>query len=231
MASFTELVDQAIMKVPIDKRAQERSGVENLVLGAIEATASISKWEWRETYEDVSLVLGTTTYSLPTDCDFISRKQGFFVDSSGNPTKNRLIVIDEDTYNQKYIDDVGTEGTQVAANPLYIVTLTQRSSTGAIQFRAYPAPDTSYTARVYYFTKPNDSDAAKMISSLILYNVYSNMPIEWVGDPTYWDRRFDKLLAQLKPMDTKSSAGKPVLTQDIRVARTMARIRSGGARR
>ena len=228
MASFTELVEQALMKVPIKMRVQEAAGVKQLVLGAIEATSSIHKWEWREKYDDEALVSGTTTYSLPVDCDFISGKQGFLVDSSGNPTKNRLVVLDEDTFNQKYISDVADDSSEVAATPGYIVALTARSTTGAIQFRAYPVPNASLIARVYYFATPSASDASHMIQSLILAHVYSGMPMEWVGDPSYWDRRFEKLLAQLKPTDKKSTRGKPVLTQDIRVARSMATIKNGG---
>lgn len=231
MASFTAIVNQVLMKVPVDKRPLEKANVELLVTSSIETLSKIVKWDWKENYQDVTITSGTATYDLNDTVDFISGKQGFFVDSSGNPTKNRLVVIDEDTFNQMYVAYVADDDSETAAIPKYIVALTRVSNTGAIRFRLFPTPSQSLIARVFYFEKPALGHAAHMIESMILYETYSKMPIEWVGDPTYWASQSLSMQSKLMPMEKKSSTGAPVVGQDLRFVNALKKINSGGASR
>lgn len=231
MASFTSLVSQVLMKIPVEKREQERKNVELLVGSSIETLSKIAKWNWRENYEDVSLTAGTATYNLNETADFLSGKQGFFVDSSGNPSKHRLVVIDEDTFNQMYVDYKGEDTSETPATPEYIVMLTRRSQTGGLKVRFFPVPSANLTARVYYMEKPALGDAVHMIESMILYETYSKMPIEWVGDPSYWASQSLTLQKRLAPLDRRASTGKRTIEQDVRVAKTLRSINAGGSRR
>lgn len=228
MASFTDLVDQSMALVPLSERMANRVWITNHVKASIEMISSIYEWEWRERTIDKAITSAAHTYSMPSDCDFISSKQGVFL-SSGNPTKNRIVVLDEFAWNQKYIDDIGG-GSEVATTPVYIVPMVDRDSKGNIQIRFYPKPNADYTARIYYFMKPSDADAVNMIADLVLARVYQAFG-HWGVDTSQYIYQYNQLMRDLKPMDVKATTETPLFRQNLRIIAHNKSIADKGSRK
>lgn len=228
MASFTSLVDQAMAYVPLSERAANRMWVQNHVKACIETISSIYKWDWRERTTDLSITTAAHTYSMPMDCDFISAKGGVFL-TGDNPVKNRIVVMDEFEFNQRYIDDVGG-GAEIAATPKFIVPLVDRDVMGQIQIRFYPKPDAAYTARIYYFLKPADSDAVNMVEDLVLYRVLQAFG-HWGVDVQQYIYLYSQLMKELKPMAVKASTGTPLFRGNLRTEAHNRSISDKGSRR
>lgn len=215
MASFASLKTQILGKIPHDVRNQYASIVEEWLTGSIEKISKLWMWDWRKNLSDISVNTTDVIYSMPADCDIISADNGVLLDASSLPTKNRLVHLPEDAFNQLYIDEQGDAET--ATVPRYFVPLTKLDSMGRTRIRIYPKSDTSRTARIYYYTEPSPNDAANMIEDLILYDVYSKMPASIEPEATTWAMRYRQLVQELKPYDEKSAASEPLFTQDVQM--------------
>lgn len=217
MASMTDIKQRVMLAIPVEKRAEEERGVELGILSAIEELSSIHRWNFRETYTDISLTANTSTYNMPTDCDMISGADGVLVDANENPTKNRLIMMTEFQFNQDYISRHGDDTTEDTATPEYYIPLIGLSSEGSIRVRFYPAPDTTYTARMYFYRKPTSNDMNRLIGSLVEHKVLSCFA-RYLGDNgAHQQFMFYKtLLAELKPQDRKAVSSVPLVTQGRR---------------
>jgi hypothetical protein len=213
MASFTSLITQISGKIPTKERKGYDAQVRAWVEASILKVSKLAKWDWRKQIYEFSITTSDHTYDMPPDCDMISADNGVLLDINGNPTKNVLVFMPENRFNEKYIRDQGD--TETASTPEFFIALTQVSGIGSIKVRTYPISDTAYTGRLYYYTNPSTGDAAYMLDDLILTDVYSKMPEKFVERPIDWARRHEYLVTQLKPMERKTSATAPLLTQDV----------------
>lgn len=214
------MVTQSLSRIPVAARQVNKSSVEDLVRTAIDEISSTYNWDWREVSTSLSLTDGTATYSMPADCDMISGREGVFLDSNSNPTKGRIVYMDEYTFNQRFVETNTDGSSESESTPEYFVPLVDRDSQGSIQVRFYPCPDASYTAKMYYYTEPSQNDVEHQLSSMVRNLVYSMMPQEWVGDPTYYAQMYYNLVSQMKPQERKSESSAPLFTPDERTVLT-----------
>jgi len=213
MASFESIIEQVSGKIPIKERKGYESTIRLWVEASILKIAKYWKWDWRKYLYEFSITASDHTYDMPSDCDMISADNGVLLDSSGNPTKNVLIFMPENRFNEKYIRDQGD--TETATTPKFFVPLTSVSGTGSIRIRLYPISNTTYTGRIYYYTKQSTNDAANMLDDLILSDVYSKMPTVFEPQPLDWAKRHEYLVDKLKPQEKRAAGMVPLLTQDV----------------
>ena len=214
MASFTSLITQISGKIPTKERKAYEKIVHEWVESSILKISKLAKWDWRKYLYEFSITTSDHTYDMPSDCDMISSDNGVLLNTSGNPIGNPLIFMPEDRFNEKFLRDQGD--TENAAIPKFFIPLTQVSGTGSIKIRIYPISNTTYTGRLYYYTKPSVNDAAQMLDDLILSDVYSKMPREFEENPIGWAQRHEFLVAKLMPQEKKASGTTPLITQDAR---------------
>ena len=214
MASFTSLITQINGKIPTKLRKEYDSIVREWVESSILKVSKLAKWDWRKQVYEFSITTSTHTYDMPPDCDMISADNGVLLDANGNPTKNPLIFMSENKFNEKYIRGQGD--TEIASTPQFFIALTGVSSVGSIKIRIYPISNATYTGRLYYYTEPSVNDAAYMLDDLILTDVYSKMPKEFEENPIQWAQRHEYLVTKLRPMERKTVATAPLLTQDVK---------------
>ena len=214
MASYNELIQIVSGKIPQKKRASEEKQVALWVGAAVKEVSALYNWPWREKIASISITTSETTYDMPTDCSMLSGRSGILLDTNSKPTKNRLVYLDWDAFNDKYLRDQGDS--EVASTPQYVVPLLELSAKRRFQIRTYPISDTAYTAQIPYFAEPDDNDAKHMITNLVLYNVYSHMPVEYVPDAHVWADRYRGLRKELKPQTERTADARPLFTQDVR---------------
>ncbi len=214
MASFTSLITQVDGKIPTKQRSGYAEIVQEWVESSILKVSKLAKWDWRKQVYEFPITTSTHTYDMPPDCDMISADNGVLLDASGNPTKSLLVFMSENKFNEKYIRGQGN--TEAASTPQFFVALTGVSGIGSIKVRIYPISNATYTGRLYYYTKPSQNDAVYMLDDLILSDVYSKMPKEFEENPIGWAQRHEYLVTKLKPMERKTVATAPLLTQDVK---------------
>jgi len=229
MASFESLKKQILGKVPFDQRNQYTAIIEEWVESSITKISKLWPWDWRKTYDDISINTTDVIYNMAGDCDMISADSGVLLDSNSNPTKNRVVFLPEDAFNQLYMDEQGD--TEVPAVPRYFVPLAKPSNTGNTRIRVYPKSDSSRTLRIYYYTKPTANDAANMIEDLILYDVYSKLPASIEPEATTWALRYRQLAEELKPMEKQSASTVPLWTQDVQTRKAFTNLANRQSRK
>lgn len=217
MASYSNLKQRVMLAIPPEKRPLEEKGVDSAIKSTIESISSIYRWSWQETATTISLIVGTSTYSMPAQCDMISGKDGVFVDANSNPTENRIVLMTEYDFNQQYIRINTEDAAENSGRPLFYVPLVDVDGLGNIQLRFFPTTNKSRTAKMYFYKKPADNDLANQCANLVYHAVMADMG-RFIGDLTNNHfYQYQYLMKELKKQDIKTASPVSLRTLDPRV--------------
>lgn len=214
MASLSSISKQITGLIPPELRDEYGDLVPEWVSDAVEEVGKLREWDWRKRLASISITTTDTTYDMPSDCDIISSKPAILQDTTNSkPTKNRVVLMSWETFNQRYLE--GQEETETAGVPQFMVPWPQLSSMSNIQIRIYPISNATYTLSVLYYSSPSSNDAKYQLSSLIKAHVRGfSMPAALEPESARYAAEYRFLMKQLLPHEAKAQPYREMFAPD-----------------